>query len=127
MSTIALNKRRVYYANNRGNKESYRSRTGFNCYGAVLFALGAMDKLAWVGEWYMLDWLNKHTDKIYRPRRKGDIISFHECGLTHTAVYLGKGKYFHKRGMNTAEITDLRGIRETYDGEIQFHKVKETI
>lgn len=38
---------------------------------------------------------------------------------------LGRGKFFHKRGQNTSEITDINGIIATYGNDkIEYRRVK---
>lgn len=121
-NTLTLNKHRVYYANRTG-----QTRTGFwggfNCWGATLFTLGARRKLEWVECREMENWLMENTRPIHRPRKQGDILVVERYDLEHTAVYIGDGKYFHKRGPNTAEITDLAGVRRIYKGRYSWRRV----
>lgn len=120
-NTATLNKRRVYYANRAGQVRTGHWR-GFNCWGATKFVLGANDRLEWVNGWEMQRWLKLATGEIYRPAKAGDILAVWEYGLSHTAVYLGNGKYFHKRESNTSEITTLAGVRKIYRGKCTWHR-----
>lgn len=57
--------------------------------------------------------------------KRGDILAVweDEYYLEHTAVYLGRGKYFHKMGQNSSEITDINGIKSVYYGDIEYRRV----
>lgn len=119
-STGVLNRRRVYHANNRGKHSTY----DFNCWGATLYVLGDRDRLKWVDHREMDEFLVEETEPIYRPAKKGDILTVSVWGrLTHTAVYMGNGRYFHKRGSNSAEITNLAGVRKIYRGEYKWRRL----
>lgn len=121
-----LNPRRVNYANSRGNNAPSIHR--FNCYGATRFVLGQAKRLYWTTFSEMQRWLDDNTIKIYRPSKPGDIVTVHvyrDKWLQHTAVYIGNGKYFHKKGSNISEITDLKGIRQTYDGVYAYRRLTE--
>lgn len=99
-----LKKHRLYYANNRGKVHYYSG--DFNCWGATAFVSGIMDKLVWIEDYRMVEILTERTIRIRANSiQRGDILVIYEGGkwLHHTAVYLGRGKYFHKRGMNTSE------------------------
>lgn len=121
-----LKYKRVKYANNRGN--NYAVLHKFNCYSATRFVLGHAQRLAWTDFKTMQRWLYDYTEEIHRPRKPGDIVTVHvypDKWLQHTAVYIGGGKYFHKKGSNCAEITDLKGIRQIYQGVYAFRRLKE--
>lgn len=126
MQTLELNKRRIYYSNCRKNK--YRG--DYNCWGATQFVLGFTDRLRWIwDESEMQRWLDMYAEKIYRPKKPGDILAIHETFfghtyLRHTAVYLGDGKYFHKQGSAKADITTIQGIKDTYSGTCSFLRLK---
>lgn len=91
-------------------------RIQFNCWGATLFVLGVKTRLYWEDELAMDRWLEENTKELYRPRKKGDILVVKDLFgiLKHTAVYMGDGKYFHKRGGGIAEVTNLEGVRKVY-------------
>lgn len=122
-----LKQRRLYYANNRG-KGRYHA-DDFNCWGATAFVLGITDRLRWIGNYRMVDILTEHTIIVdFTERQRGDILVVYEGSglwLCHTAVYLGRKKFFHKRGMNTSEITDIGGIVRIYGKDkIEYRRVK---
>jgi hypothetical protein len=120
-----LKRNRLYYANNRGKQRYHAS--DFNCWGATAFVLGMMDNLVWLGDDMMIDILTKRTFIINNEdRQRGDILVIYEDDdyLTHTAVYLGHKKFFHKRGRNTSEITDMGGIVRIYGNDkIEYRRV----
>lgn len=125
MQALSLNKRRLYYSNSRKN----RARSDYNCWGVTQFVLGFADRLKWLDEFEMKRWLDIYTEKIYRPKKSGDILVVYDMlgtyyWLKHTAIYLGNGKYFHKQGSCVAEITTLEGIKETYSGKLDFLRIK---
>ena len=111
-------------AQDRADKKSH-----FNCWGATQFVLGQAEDLWWVGVGEMLAWLKNATKKIYGPRKKGDVLVITRYGgmqLIHTAVYVGGGLYFHKRGGNHAETTDLKEVMKTYPGDKHYVRLKES-
>lgn len=124
MTGGVLNKRRITYTHS--NAKDHGS-WDFNCWGATLFVLNQADKLQWLDCDDMQEWLDKNTTRIYRPRKAGDIVAVHDDCLEHTAVYLGRGRYFHKKGAGRAEVTTLDGIREIYSGEYTFYRLKEAM
>lgn len=121
-----LKQRRLYYANNRGKARYYAS--DFNCWGATAFVLGITDRLRWIENYNMMEILTEQTIIVeFKERQRGDILVIYKGGkwLHHTAVYLGHKKFFHKRGMNTSEITDIGGIVRIYGTDkIEYRRVK---
>lgn len=114
-----LNKNRVYHANRKGK----HGGSGFNCWGATLFVLGHADTLLWQNCTYMTRWLEDETVEIEEATKPGDIIAVWSYCLEHTAVYIGHGRYFHKRGSNEAEILTLEGVKDIYPGEYTFRRL----
>lgn len=118
-----LDRKRMYHANQRGKGGS----PDFNCWGATLFVLGHAKRLNWKECQLMTSWLENNTKKIKQVSEPGDILaiwSHWSERLEHTAVYIGRDRWFHKRGMNKAEITTLREIKKIYEGKSTFHKLK---
>ena len=120
-----LNRRRVYHANSRA-----KYPTGaFNCWGATLFVLGEIDRLRWVELTEMSSWIRERTKEVEQEEIMiGDVVvltyddSLYD--LEHTATYIGNGKFFHKKGSNYGEITDLDGVYESYDfGYTMFRRM----
>lgn len=110
-TTSVLNNERLNTANEQGAYPTW----GFNCWGATLFVLEGDDSLRWVEDDEMTDWLYDNTDPIEEPTKDGDILVLWRYGsLWHTAVYMGEGQYFHKKGSNEAEITDISGVFGAY-------------
>ena len=108
-----LVKNRLYYANSRGKNGT----TDFNCWGATLFVLGMTHRLDWIERYEMEELLDDNAHNIKADERtRGDILALWVDGcLIHTAVYMGRNKFFHKRGMNNSEITKLDGILAIYN------------
>jgi len=115
-----LNTERVNIANERG-KDGWDNT--FNCWGATLYCLNMDSELLWIDKEEMTEFLDIHTKEIDdAPNLKvGDILAmyrdddhYYGSGLCHTAVYLGNGKYFHKKGGGISEITDEIGILDSY-------------
>jgi cell wall-associated NlpC family hydrolase len=110
-----LSNKRVGRANQKGANGTY----DFNCWGATLYVLNVSRTLTWVEEHVMQEFLVKRTDKIKTEDiQEGDIfVMYGETWfgyLQHTAVYIGEGMYFHKRGSKHSEITNLEDIFEIY-------------
>lgn len=113
-----FNKRRFYYANIKGKGGHY----GFNCWGATLFVLGQAKRLEWVTCGTMDRFLENKTKPV-AIWEIGDILVIRDGRwLEHTAVYIGGGLYFHKRGPNTSEVTDIKGVRKIYGGDVREHR-----
>lgn len=101
----------------------WRGGKHFNCWGATLYVLNVLGRPVWAERDVMEAWLEQNAKPVYRPRA-GDVVVITRWGcLDHTAVYLGKGKYFQKLGMNRAEVTTLAGVRKHYHGETTFMRV----
>lgn len=81
-----------------------------------------------VENYKMMEILTERTIIVeFKERQRGDILVIYKGGkwLHHTAVYLGNKKFFHKRGMNTSEITDIKGIVRIYGKDkIEYRRVK---
>jgi NlpC/P60 family len=108
-----INNNRLYYANRKGKRGGY----GFNCWGATLFTIGAIDKLEWLECDEITEFIENETISISESAlQRGDILVLIDRWdeIMHTAIYLGRGKYFHKSGSNHSEITDLRSILHVY-------------
>lgn len=118
-----LNKSRMYYAHKKGKNGT----SGFNCWGATLFVLGVNDRLEWTRDYVMERFLKHDTEEVKDENdlQMGDILVMREFGrLEHTAVYLRKDTYFHKRGHFCSEITSLQGIQDTYDlDELEYRRM----
>lgn len=122
---LTLKRNRLYYANSRGKTVYYRE--DFNCWGATAFVLGITDNLRWIENYKMMEILTEKTEIVRTEEiQRGDILVIYESKwLHHTAVYLGRGKYFHKRGMNTSEITDIDGVIAIYGNDkIEYRRVR---
>lgn len=126
-----LSRTKVYYANYRGKTlTSY-----FNCWGATMYVLGHEKRLTWIDQGTMIEWLDENTKHHCSPScrchlrseeefytlpdniQPGDILTMWKGDdLVHTAVYIGRGKFFHKRGESTSEITEISWILWIYGG-----------
>lgn len=101
----------------------------FNCWGTTLYILGETDYLDWVYSEDMIDFLESKTNNISNEDLQiGDILALYsEDYLIHTAVYLGKGLYFHKMGASNSEFTQLENILNTYPEyeTIEYYRLKK--
>lgn len=94
----------------------------FNCWGATLYALGEINNLQWISDWDMLEFLGNNTEIINENKlKKGDILVLYgieedeeEITLIHTAIYINKDFFWHKRGENQSEFATLQTILEIY-------------
>ena len=103
--------------------EGKENNFDFNCWGATLYSLGYSKRLRWVNGDEMIEWLDENTFVVPMDYLQiGDILVLWRgedrndftYPLEHTAVYLGKGKYFHKRGSSCSEIATLEDVRAIY-------------
>lgn len=71
-----------------------------NCWGTTLYLLGANPSLKWEQYIPTTFFLNKCSKIITESNyKKGDILVLKNNGSTvHTAIYVGRGKWFHKAG-----------------------------
>ena len=120
---------RLYYSNQKGKYGGLQ----FNCWGATAFILGIEHRLRWIETREMDNILEEYTEIISEHERKrGDILTIYENRyyrdeLSHTAVYLGREKYFQKKGGNGSEITDIHGVIRIYgDYKIEYRRVVNT-
>jgi len=121
MQTTLLNGTNIKKAHRQGKDGTCE----FNCWGTTLFILSQTDKLEWVGSTYMKPFLkNKTMPKVNQGFEKGDILvlwgnAWHSNGvehkeLIHTAVYVGNGKFFHKKGMDESCYDTLEDVLHSY-------------
>ena len=98
-----------------------------NCWGTTVFVLGAVDRIHWANGKVMREWLESTTRPLEpkEKRQRGDILVMFdeafllccddpESGITHTAVYVGGGKYFHKCGAGKARYDNQTGVLSSY-------------
>lgn len=108
---------------------------GGNCWGTTLFLLGQQKGINAVESFEMDDFLKRNTKAIKKPRI-GDILvlryktksiakrvedeSYYDCLdanlLSHTALYIGNGKYLHQAGYcGPIRKDSLKGVLNIYD------------
>lgn len=106
----------------KATKTGYNSE--FNCWGATQYLLGHKDKISWINEKKMWSWLDKKTVIINNEKLKaGDIlvISRNDGALIHTAVYVGRNKWFHKKGKWEAVRESKEEIINHYAGGLYIY------
>ena len=93
----------------------------YNCWGATQkFFQPRQNKLHWADENEMKDWLETYTVKC-NPKKHNIVAIYDNEGLIHTAVHIGQGKYYHKRGSYTAEIApSINEVLDTYSGHVEY-------
>lgn len=96
-----------------------KNDVGPNCWNAVMYALGATNKLEFIDKYKMSVWMEENTEIIDTPPQPGDILRLNEYSgeIGHTALFLGDDKYFHKVGWNSSvgwEVVSLARVLEHY-------------
>lgn len=120
-----INERNLEIAHNEGKT----GNGGFNCWNATLFVLGKTDELYWSDNFEIADFINEETFTIPSPS-KWDILVLYDfpssywaeeqgidpeiLRICHTAVYIGNGQWFHKRGESQSEFATENEIKEIY-------------
>jgi len=94
----------------------------FNCWGATLYVLGAVDELYWADDNDIQDFIQHETEEIPREQvQVGDVFVLYRYGnIHHTAVFTEVGEFeelFHKVGGLFSEFTDEEGVKEQYWNE----------
>lgn len=106
-------------------KEKYDSR--FNCWGATLYGLGIINNLEWVLQHDMENFLEEDTMLINENElQRGDILALYNeyGGIEHTALYIGKGVFWHKIGNQKSEFASKNKVIMTYDYCIDIDKTE---
>lgn len=102
----------------------------YNCFSGTLYALNIKKVLEWASQYEIVDFLKYDTIKIdKKDLKKGDILILrcHIDGVCHSAIYLGKNKYWHKVGGLQSEYNTLEGILKIYNDDydyIEFYRKK---
>lgn len=103
-----------------GNREN-----GPNCWNATILFFDKQSKRKYISDWEMEEWLYKNTNiDEYRLCRKGTILvmSSAEYDLLHTAVFIGPGILWHKRGCEGPwEIVTEKQIFKIYPETTKWH------
>ena len=126
-----------------GHKEGKEGTWDFNCWGATLYALGEMADLVWICASDMMDFLNEKTREVTEQEvmQKGDILvlygydedamfemDYNEDGdeivLIHTAIYLGRGIFWHKMGANKSEFATQEEVVQGYEADFEYSEVR---
>lgn len=96
----------------------------FNCWGATQYALGQRKRWGWVGAEVMWRWINTKTTPVEGELQEGDVLVI-SCAtynkLIHTAVYMGNGKWFHKRGRHDTLIQSQQEVEDCYVNDRYFY------
>lgn len=103
-----------------------------NCWSTTLYTLGASDKIKYVDDWQIEEWLIVNTVRISKRNGKskrefGDILVLKKEDdityfPTHTAIYLGKNLYWHQKFYNGPwQIITLEDILHYYCFEKFYH------
>lgn len=97
----------------------------FNCWGATLAYFGVIKKPYWVHPMDMNLWLKTHTKPVTKVQ-VNDIAVFRRGEtLIHTAIYLGKSKWWHKEGELETYTKSLREIKSLYPAQVSFVRIKK--
>lgn len=102
----------------------------FNCWGATSMYFGIISKPEWISESTM----NKTIiDRFRRLKSKkdaqiNDMLAFYCRGqLIHTAVMVGKDRFYHKIGTNLCTVDTLDQIKSIYNetDKIRYYRFNE--
>lgn len=101
----------------------------FNCWGASCLYYKIIDSPRWVSDTDMnLMISNKFTRlKSSKQAAINDMIALYERGnLIHTAVMVGKDRFFHKIGRNLCTVDSLEQIKAIYSehDKIRYYRYK---
>lgn len=105
-----------------------------NCWGTTLWTLRAYEQPKFIGTDEMQLWLDRNTVSVERPSF-GDILVIHSNGsdvwgppegvLSHTAIRLGNGIYWHQAGSGGLyKIGSLKEVLKQYPGTYKFVRRK---
>ena len=94
----------------------------FNCWGATMFIEQAKNRLEWVENPEISEWLQNDFHPIKKEDLEiGDILALFDTDkkkermmLVHTAVYVGDKLFVHKMGQNRATKDNLKGVLREY-------------
>ncbi len=91
----------------------------YNCHGLTLWLLGHESSLKWVETDTFEQFLKivKKQEAKKPERKKGEllVIAVDDHSNSHSAIYLGDGKYLHKKGSGQIEILEWPEVRKTYN------------
>lgn len=98
------------------------STQDFNCWGATMFIEQAKDRLGWVENQEISEWIQNDFEPIKKNAvREGDVLCLFDTDkekermrLVHTAVCVGNGNFVHKLGQNRAQTDKLKGVLQHY-------------
>lgn len=98
------------------------STQDFNCWGATMFIEQAKDRLGWVENPEISEWIQDDFKPIKKEElQEGDVLALFDkdeqlqrACLVHTAVYVGDKKFVHKLGQRQAQIDNLKGVLKNY-------------
>lgn len=114
---------------NKTVKLSKKYTWDFNCWGATQYILDKNPELEWIDKEAMEEFLDDNTVIIEKEDlKRGDILCLYDSiGLSHTAVYIRNGVYFHKKGCNNGEYATLESITDIYYNYeyIEFRRLRK--
>ncbi len=105
-----VNRQRMYYSKSKGYTRQ------FNCWGATTYVLEIHNRLNWLDVWTMEQILEDRTEPVKGKIKIGDILVLRDNWdeLQHTAIYIGGGKYYHKKGSDISEYCSLNDVLSAY-------------
>ena len=102
----------------KAHREGKSGNGDFNCWGATLFVLDAIDELYWAENNEIAEFIENETKPIDKKDvQEGDILALYyprSQRISHTAVYISKRKLFHKVGGCESEYTSKAGVKRRY-------------
>lgn len=117
-----ISKARVdkYSVSNMPAIKAFLGRRGieFNCWGASCLYYKIIDSPRWVGDDDMNSIIKSKFTRLKSASRAeiNDMVAFYQNGvLIHTAVMVGKDRFFHKIGRNLCTVDSLDQIKLIYN------------
>lgn len=125
-----ISKSRVdkYSVSNMSAIKAFLGKRGFefNCWGASCLYYKIIDSPRWVSDIDMNNVIEEHFNRIPAKEAKiNDMVAFYCNGyLIHTAVMVGKDRFFHKIGRNLCTVDSLDQIKVIYSeyNEIRYYR-----
>jgi hypothetical protein len=112
----------------QAHEEGREGNGNFNCYCTSLFILGQVKELYWVDCPEITEFIHKHTIEVSNAQRGDMLVMWEEdmcdeygdeqdedgCIISHTAVYLGNGRWFHKEGGSKSSFGTQQDVLDAY-------------
>lgn len=110
------------------NKFFGSSGADFNCWGASCLYYSLVERPLWISHETMNDFIDQKFSRLRRSSKLkvNDMVAFYNRGdLIHTAVFLGRDRFFHKIGAQLCTIDSLKEIKLLYKStSVRYYRLK---